>query len=157
VFTAASLIFALSDSDIPQVVDGALWLLSRAPHIIFPSVTTGVSVEGKLLNHIADMLKAPNTGKWRYPVIFQILSHLALRGSSAVAIVGANVLNFIEKLLRSRPTDLYQHIFSMLENLASHESTAMAILHMIPLELFSTRLWYVSIDLHIFSEVYKLI
>ncbi|KAJ7232536.1 hypothetical protein C8J57DRAFT_1480642 [Mycena rebaudengoi] len=117
--TSSSLVAVFCDSDIPQVVDGALWLLSRAPHIIFPSVTTGVSVEGKLLNHIADMLKAPNT---------------------AVAIVGANVLNFIEKLLRSRPTDLYQHIFSMLENLASHESTAMAILHMIPLELFSTRL-----------------
>ncbi|KAJ7232535.1 hypothetical protein C8J57DRAFT_1250511 [Mycena rebaudengoi] len=61
--------------------------------------------------------------KWRYPVIFQILSNLALHESGAVAIMEANVLNSMEKLLRSRPTDPYQHIFSMLKSLTSYEST----------------------------------
>ncbi|KAJ7232546.1 hypothetical protein C8J57DRAFT_1729831 [Mycena rebaudengoi] len=137
--TSSSLVANFCDSDIPQVVDGALWLLSCAPHIKFPPVTTGISVEAKLLDHIVDMLEAPNTAKWRYLVIFQILSNLALHESGAVAVVEAHTLNSVQKLLRSHPTDLYQHIFSMLENLASHESAAMAILHMIPLDLFSTR------------------
>jgi hypothetical protein len=138
-----------------QVADGALWALSRVPELKFPPAITGVSVEAKLLDHIVNMLEAPNIAKWCYPVIFQILSHLTLHEAGAVAVVEANIFNSVEELLRSCPTDLYQHIFSMLENLVSHESTAMAILHMIPLDLFPTRLRYISIDLHIFSEVYK--
>ncbi|KAJ7232576.1 hypothetical protein C8J57DRAFT_1578930, partial [Mycena rebaudengoi] len=134
------LIFAISDSGISQVVDGALWALSRVPHLKFPPVTTGLYVEEKLLDHISDMLKALNTPKWRYLLIFQMLSHLALHESSATVIVERNVPNSIEKLLRSRPTDLYQHIFPILGSLVSHESTAMAVIRMLPLDLFGS-LW----------------
>ncbi|KAJ7275989.1 hypothetical protein C8J57DRAFT_1224131 [Mycena rebaudengoi] len=105
--TSSSLVAIFCDSDIPEVVDGILWLLSRTPHIKFPPVTTGVSIEAKLLDHIVDRLKAPNMANYRYLVIFQILSNLALHES---------------------------------ETLVSHESTAMAILRIIPLDLFSTRL-----------------
>ncbi|KAJ7253803.1 hypothetical protein C8J57DRAFT_1237060 [Mycena rebaudengoi] len=138
--TSSSLIAIFCDSDIPQVVDGALWVLSHAPHLKFLLLTTGVSVEEKLLTHLADMLEAPDTPEWRLPVGVQILSNLALHEPTAVTIVEANTLNSVEKLLRSCPADLYQHIFSMLKNLASHELTAMAIIHMILLDLFSTRL-----------------
>ncbi|KAJ7219655.1 hypothetical protein C8J57DRAFT_1732073, partial [Mycena rebaudengoi] len=130
--TCSSLVALACDSDMPQIVDGAIWLLSRVAQIQFPPVTTGVSVEVKLLVHLVDMLEAPKTAKWRYPVIFQTLSHLALYDEcSAVAIVEANVLN--SELLRSCPTDLYQHIFQMLESLGSYESTAMAVVPYSPL------------------------
>ncbi|KAJ7232496.1 hypothetical protein C8J57DRAFT_1250480 [Mycena rebaudengoi] len=119
-------------SEISPVIDGALWLLSRVAHLKFPPVTTGVSVEARLLAHIADMLEAPNTSEGHYPVIFQILSHLALHESTAVAILEADTLNTLEKL-KSSPTDLTRHIFSILENLASHESTVMAVVSCSPL------------------------
>ncbi|KAJ7257337.1 hypothetical protein C8J57DRAFT_1721178 [Mycena rebaudengoi] len=128
--TCGSLATAICDSDKPQVADGALWVLSRVPQIDFPPDATGVSVKAKLLDHIADMLDAPNTYRWRYTAIFQILSHLARYESSAVAVVEANVLNSEEDLLRSRSTDIYEHIFPMLESLVSHESTATAGLDM---------------------------
>ncbi|KAJ7232582.1 hypothetical protein C8J57DRAFT_1578934 [Mycena rebaudengoi] len=136
--TCSSLVALVCDSHILQAVGGALSLLSRAPHIKFPPVTTGVSVEARLLTRIADMLEAPNTSEGHYPVIFQILSHLVLHESTAVAIVEANILNSAEKLLRSRPANLYQYIFPMLENLASHKSTAMAVVRMLPLDLLET-------------------
>ncbi|KAJ7273832.1 hypothetical protein C8J57DRAFT_1505955 [Mycena rebaudengoi] len=73
--TCGSLVALVCDSDsVPQVVDGALWALSRVPHLKFPPFTTGLSVEAQLLDHIADMLDAPITDEWRYTVIFQILS-----------------------------------------------------------------------------------
>ncbi|KAJ7232517.1 hypothetical protein C8J57DRAFT_1480634 [Mycena rebaudengoi] len=144
--TSSSFVAIFCDSDIPQVVDGTLWLLSHAPHIKFPPVTTGVSMEAKLLDHIVDMLKAPNMVKWRYPVIFQLLSHLALHESGAVAIVEANVLDSVEKLLKSRPTDLYEHIFPMLKSLASHESTVAAVLNMRLYDLLAT-LWHDGLTL----------
>ncbi|KAJ7266206.1 hypothetical protein C8J57DRAFT_1229605 [Mycena rebaudengoi] len=104
-------------------------------------VRTGVSVEAKRLAHIVNMVEAPHTAKWRYAVIFQILSHLVRYDeSSAVAVVEANILNSVEKLLRSRLTDLYEHIFSMLESLASHESIATAVLDMRLYDLLLT-LW----------------
>jgi hypothetical protein len=156
VFAAASLIFAVSDSDIPQVVDGTLWLLSRAPHIKFPPVTTGVSVQAKLLDHIAEMLKAPNTPKWHYLMIFQILSNLVLHDAGAVAVVESNIPNSVEKFLRSCPPDLYKHIFPMLESLACCESTAMAVVHILPLDLLRTLWRYVFNDLRSSSEVYNL-
>jgi hypothetical protein len=143
----------------PQVVDGALWLLSRVREIKFPPViyTTGVSVEAKLLDHIVNMLEAPYTAKLRYLAIFQILSHLALHESGAVAIVEANILNSVEKLLRSRSIKTYPHLFPILENLVSYESTAMAVVQMVPLDLLATLWWYVSLHFHIFPKVYKLI
>ncbi|KAJ7275995.1 hypothetical protein C8J57DRAFT_228222 [Mycena rebaudengoi] len=138
--TCSSLVALVCDSDIPQVVDGALWLLSCAPHIKFPLVTTGVSIESQLLTRIADMLEAPNTPKLRHPVIFQILSHLAFHESTAVAIVEANILNSMENHLRCRSTDLYKYIFPMLESLVSRKSTATAVLDMHLYDLLAT-LW----------------
>ncbi|KAJ7248777.1 hypothetical protein C8J57DRAFT_1724161, partial [Mycena rebaudengoi] len=157
--TCGSLVALLCDSDMPQgAVDGALWVLSRIPNIKFPPVTSRVSVNAERLGRLVDMLKAPNTAKWRYPVILQTLSLLTLHNeSSAVAVVEANILNSVEKLLGSRPTDLYQHIFQMLESLASHESTAKATVHILPLDMLGTLWRYVSLQLHISSGVYKLI
>ncbi|KAJ7232554.1 hypothetical protein C8J57DRAFT_1533028 [Mycena rebaudengoi] len=128
--TCSSLVALVCDSDIPQVVDGALWALSRVPQLKFLPVTTGVSVEAKLLNHIVDMLKAPNTAKWRYPAIFRLLSHLARRESSAIAIVEASILNSVGNHLKCHSTDIYEHNFSILESLVSRESTATAMLDM---------------------------
>ncbi|KAJ7246023.1 hypothetical protein C8J57DRAFT_1241809 [Mycena rebaudengoi] len=131
--TSSSLIAIFCDSDIPQVVDGALWLLSRAPHLKFLLLTTGVSVEEKLLTHLADMLEAPDTPEWRHPVGVQILSNLALHdGGEHTELRGETF-----EILPRRPIPAH---FSMLKNLASHELTAMAIIHMILLDLFSTRL-----------------
>ncbi|KAJ7276019.1 hypothetical protein C8J57DRAFT_1312129 [Mycena rebaudengoi] len=87
------------------------------------------------------MLDAPSTPKWCYMVIFQILSHLARYESSAVAVVEANVLNSVEKFLRSRPTDLYEHIFPMLGSLLFHESTATSVLDMCLCDFLAT-LWH---------------
>ncbi|KAJ7258654.1 hypothetical protein C8J57DRAFT_1341104 [Mycena rebaudengoi] len=137
--TCGSLVALVCDSDIPEVADGAFRLLSEVPHIKLPPVTTGASVEARP-DHFADMLKAPSTPEWRYPVIFQILSHMALHESVAVAIVEANILNSMDKLLRSHSTNLYHHIFQMLESLASHESTATAVLDMHLFDLLVT-LW----------------
>ncbi|KAJ7276002.1 hypothetical protein C8J57DRAFT_1590312 [Mycena rebaudengoi] len=156
--TSGSLVAIFCDSDIPQVVDGTLWLLSRAPHINFPPVTTGVSVEAKLLDHIVDMLKASNMAKWHYLVIFQILSHLAFHNeSNAIAVVEANVLTSVEKLLRSRPTELYRHIFPMLVSIASHESTATAVLNMRLYNLLATLWQYVSYPFSIIPEFFNVI
>jgi hypothetical protein len=141
----------------PEVVYGALWFLSCVPHLKFPPVTTGVSVEARLLAHIVDMLEAPNTSERYYQVILEILSDLALHESTAVAIVEANILNSVENHLRGRPTDPYQNIFRMLENLASHESTAMAVFRILPFDLLGACLRYVCVDLYICSEIYKLI
>jgi hypothetical protein len=145
---------------VPQVIDGALWILSRLPHIKFPPVTTGLSVEAKLLDRLSDMLEHSSTTEQSYWII-EIVSHLARDKSTAIIVAEGNILNSLKKHLRSLPTDQYYQLMwkmtPILESLASHKSTAMAILHMIPLDLFSTRLRYVTIDLHIFSEVYKLI
>ncbi|KAJ7275990.1 hypothetical protein C8J57DRAFT_1466584, partial [Mycena rebaudengoi] len=62
--TCGSLVALVCDSDMPQVVDGALWLLSRVRELKFPLVTAGVSVKAKVLDHIMNMLEAPNTAKW---------------------------------------------------------------------------------------------
>ncbi|KAJ7226175.1 hypothetical protein C8J57DRAFT_1585978 [Mycena rebaudengoi] len=143
--TCGSLVALVCDSNMPQVANGALWALSRVPHLKFPPATAGVSVQAKLLDHIVDMLEAPNTAKWRYPLIFQILSHLALNDESgAVAVVEANVLNSAEKLLRSSPADLYQHVFPVLDSLASHESTAMAVFHILPFDLLGACLQFTN-------------
>jgi hypothetical protein len=142
----------------PQVVDGALWLLSRIPQIQFPPVTAGVSVEAKLLDHLGDMLKAQNTAKWRYPVIFQTLSHLTLYNeSSAVAVVEASVLTSVEKLLRSHLIYLSWHIFPMLVSLASHESTATAVLNMRLYNLLASLWQYVSHPFSIIPEFFNVI
>ncbi|KAJ7276044.1 armadillo-type protein [Mycena rebaudengoi] len=139
--TSSSLVAIFCDSDIPQVVDGTLWLLSRIPQIKFPLATCEISVEAKLLDRLLDMLKDSSTATWRYPVIFQMISQLALHNeSSAVAIVEANILNSMEKLLRSRPTDRYEHIFRMLKNLVFHGSTTSAVLDMHLYDLLAT-LW----------------
>jgi hypothetical protein len=131
----------------PQVVDGALWALSPVPHINFPLDTNGGSVEAKLLDHIVDMLKAPNTAESRYLVIFQILSHLALHESSAVAIVETNILKSIENIMRFRRSHLHWPLYSILSNLVSHESTVTAILDMC--HLLATLWRYVSLYIYI--------
>ncbi|KAJ7282375.1 hypothetical protein C8J57DRAFT_1499366 [Mycena rebaudengoi] len=128
------------DSDMPQVVDGALKVLSHIPQMKFPLVTTGVSVEAKLLDRLSNMLGAPNTPEWRYPVIFQILSHMVLHESSAVAVVEANILNSTAKVLKFLPANLHPPIYLMLERLMSHASTATAVLDMPLYDLLAT-LW----------------
>jgi hypothetical protein len=116
-------------------------VLSR---VKFPPVISGVSGEPERLKHIVEMLEAPVIPQWHCRVIFDILSHLTLHESSAVAIVEANGLNSVGKLLGSRPTNLYPHIFPMLEIFASYESTAMAIVRMIPFSLLGALWRYVS-------------
>ncbi|KAJ7256732.1 hypothetical protein C8J57DRAFT_1721450 [Mycena rebaudengoi] len=144
----------LLDAPREATADSATW----ASLINFLTVTRGVSVEAKLLAHIVGMLNALRTSKWCYLAIFQILSNLVYHESVAVAVVEANILHSVVKLLRSRltvVTDLLQPILSMLQSLASHESTAMAVVHMLPLLQLGTLLPYVSTDLHISSEVYS--
>ncbi|KAJ7276042.1 hypothetical protein C8J57DRAFT_1224175 [Mycena rebaudengoi] len=121
--TCSSLVALLCDSDVPQVIDGALLVLSRIPQIKFPLATSGVSIEAKLLDRLLDILKDSSAATWRYPVIFQMISDLALHEPTAVTVVEANIVNSAEKLLISRPTNLYEHILLMLESLVSHEST----------------------------------
>jgi hypothetical protein len=89
--------------------------------------------------------------------ILRIILKLASHESTAIAVMKANTLNTVEKLLRCHPANLYWYIFLMVENLVSHKSTAMAVVHMLPLDLLGTLWRYIFIDLHIFSEVYKLI
>ncbi|KAJ7276056.1 hypothetical protein C8J57DRAFT_1224188 [Mycena rebaudengoi] len=72
--------------------------------------------------------------------MFRMLSHLARCEPSAVAIVEVNILNLVEKLLRSYPLDLYEYIFPMLESLVSHKSTATTVLDMHLYDLLAT-LW----------------
>jgi hypothetical protein len=140
----------------PQVVEGVLTVLSRVFPIKSPQVTSGVSMEAKLLDRLLDMIKDSSTPEQHYRWIFEIVSKLVRHEPTAVAVSEANTLHTVEKLLRSRPTDLYQYIFPMLENMASHESTAMAVVRMLPLDLLGTLWRYVSIDLHSSSEVYNL-
>ncbi|KAJ7275976.1 hypothetical protein C8J57DRAFT_1224120 [Mycena rebaudengoi] len=133
------------DSDVPQVVDGALSVLSSVDHIKFPPVTSGVSVEAKLLDRLSDMLEDSSTLELHQRWILWIISNLASHESTAIAVVEASTLNTVEKRLRSCSADLYQYIFPMLESLASHESTAMAVVHMLPLDLLGT-LWRKSFE-----------
>ncbi|KAJ7276017.1 hypothetical protein C8J57DRAFT_1224155 [Mycena rebaudengoi] len=150
--TCGSLVALVCDSATPHVVDGALWLLSRVPHLKFSPVTTGVSVEARLFTRIADMLrvKAQSTAKLRYLAIFQILSHLALHESSAVAIVETNILKSIENLPRSSRIHLHWDIYQILRNLVSHESTATAVLDMC--RLLAT-LWRESLETDTYSTI----
>ncbi|KAJ7246037.1 hypothetical protein C8J57DRAFT_1241822 [Mycena rebaudengoi] len=73
--TCGSLVALLCESDVPQVVDGALWVLSRVPQIDFPPVTTGVSVELKLLARLEDILQNSSTTE-RSEWVLQIVSNL---------------------------------------------------------------------------------
>ncbi|KAJ7246025.1 hypothetical protein C8J57DRAFT_1678739 [Mycena rebaudengoi] len=143
--TCSSLVAALCNSRVPQIVGGLLSVLSEVADIKFPPVTSGASVEAKLLDHIVDMFEAPDTPEEHCSWIFQIVSNLVVRESSAVAVVEANIFKSVDKLLRSPPTDLHLHIYFILENLASHESTAMAVLRMLPFDLLET-LWRKSVD-----------
>jgi hypothetical protein len=140
---------------VPQAVDGVLLVLSEVPHCKFPPVTTTVSVEAKLLARLLDMLNDSSTTERHYRWIIEIVSNLSRHESTAIAVVEANVPHLVEKLLRSWPTNLRWHIFSMLEHLVSHESTAMAVVRVLPFDLLGTLWWYISLDLHISSEVYK--
>jgi hypothetical protein len=144
---------------VPQarVVQEILSLLASTSHIKFPPATSGVSLEAKLLDRLSDMLEDSSTLELHQWWILRIISNLASHESTATAVVAANTLNTVEKLLRSRPANLYQEIFPILENLASHESTAIAVVRMLTLDLLWTIWWYVSINLHIFSKGYKLI
>jgi hypothetical protein len=135
-----ALILVISDARVPPVVDGLLLILYEIPRITFLPVTTGVSVQAKLLDHLSDMLKDSSTTEWHYRWIIEIVSKLARHESTAGAVVEASILNSMEALLRSPPTGLHPHIYMMLENLAFHESTAMAVVRMVPLDLLGT-LW----------------
>ncbi|KAJ7232524.1 hypothetical protein C8J57DRAFT_172525 [Mycena rebaudengoi] len=152
--TCGSLVALLCDSDVPQVADRVLSVLISVDHFKFPPVTS--VIEAKLLDRLSDTLQDSSTLESNQWCILRIISKLASHESTAVAIVEANILNSVEKLLRSRHTDLYQYIFPMLENMASHESTAMAVVHMLPLDLLGTLCRYVSIDFHSSSEAYNL-
>ncbi|KAJ7276608.1 hypothetical protein C8J57DRAFT_193612 [Mycena rebaudengoi] len=159
VATCSWLVAVLVDTDVPQarVVQEILSLLASTSHIKFPPATSGVSLEAKLLDRLSDMLEDSSTLELHQWWILRIISNLASHESTATAVVAANTLNTVEKLLRSRPANLYQEIFPILENLASHESTAIAVVRMLTLDLLWTIWWYVSINLHIFSKGYKLI
>ncbi|KAJ7246019.1 hypothetical protein C8J57DRAFT_1523897 [Mycena rebaudengoi] len=122
------------------VVDGVLSVLSSVDHIKFPPVTSGVSVEAKLLDRLSDMFEDSFTPELHYRWISEVVSKLARHESTAVAVVEANILNSVEKLLKSFPAGLYESIFPILENLASHEATAMAVVRMLRLDLLGA-LW----------------
>ncbi|KAJ7253800.1 hypothetical protein C8J57DRAFT_1518966 [Mycena rebaudengoi] len=138
--TCGSLVALLCDSDVLQVVDEVLSVLSSVDHIKFPPVTSGVSVEAKLLDRLSDMFEDSFTPELHYRWISEIVSKLARHESTAVAVVKANILNSAEKLLKSCPAGLYESIFPILENLASHEATAMAVVRMLRLDLLGA-LW----------------
>jgi hypothetical protein len=156
-FATIDLICAISNSYIPQVVDGALWVLSRDSQINLSLVTSGVSMETKLLDCLSDMLEHSSTAEWRCPWIFRILSILASHESTAVAVAQANIFGCLEKRLRSPAVTLRPEICGILRNLASHTSTATAVLHMNLYDLLTTLWWYVSPHLSILPEVYKVI
>jgi hypothetical protein len=157
-FAATTLIFAISNSDVPQVIDGVLWLLSCTPETKFPPVTSGVSVEAKLLDRLSDMLEEDSsTLESHHWWILGLVMKLARHESTAVVIAEAGILNYVEKLLRSQPAHPYWYILPMVESLASHKSTVMAVVHRLPLYLLGDCLLYVSVDLHISSEIDKLI
>jgi hypothetical protein len=124
----------------PQVVDGVLWVLSKLSPIKLPPVTSGARVEAKLLHRLLDIFEDLSTTELRRLLILKIVSNLTLHESTAVAAGEVDILNYVEKLLRSRPTELYKHIFPLLQNLTSHESTAMAVIRMLPHDLLGT-LW----------------
>ncbi|KAJ7276054.1 hypothetical protein C8J57DRAFT_1590368 [Mycena rebaudengoi] len=158
VATCSSLVALLCDSDVPQVVDGVLSVLSSVDHIKFPPVTSGVSVEAKLLDRLSDMLEEDSsTLESHHWWILGLVMKLARYESTAVVIAEAGILNYVEKLLRSQPAHPYWYILPMVESLASHESTAMAVVRRLPLYLLGDCLLYVSVDLHISSEIDKLI
>ncbi|KAJ7202196.1 hypothetical protein C8J57DRAFT_1260393 [Mycena rebaudengoi] len=133
--TCGSLVALMCDSHIPHVVDGTLWVLSRARRIKFPPITSGVSVEAKLLDRLSNMLEDSSTTERHYWWIIAIVSNLARHESTVVAVGEADILNSVEKLLRSGPMDLYEDIFFMLERLASHKSTVMAVVKKFPYDL----------------------
>ncbi|KAJ7253814.1 hypothetical protein C8J57DRAFT_1658841 [Mycena rebaudengoi] len=137
--TCGSLVLLLCTNNMPQVrVEQVLFILSEALPVKFPPVTSGASVEAKLLGHLLHMLEDLSPAGLHYPAIFQILSHMAFQEDIEVSVVEANLLNPVEKLLRSPLTYLHRHIFSMLERLASHESTVIAVVRMLPLDLLVT-------------------
>ncbi|KAJ7202195.1 hypothetical protein C8J57DRAFT_1543419 [Mycena rebaudengoi] len=109
-FTTTALIFGISNSCVHQVVDGVLSVVAYTP------VTSGPSLEAKLLGRLLGMLEDSSTAKSHQLYISRMVSNITLHESSAVAVVEANILNSVEILLRSRPTDMYWHIFPMLEN-----------------------------------------
>jgi hypothetical protein len=156
-FTAASLIFAGSYSDISQVINGALWLLSRVPPLDFVSVTSGASVEAKLLDRILDMLEDSSTAELYNQAIFEILFQLTLHESTAVAVVEADMLQYFEKRLRSPTATLRPEICWILRNLTSYSSTVTAVLDMGLYDVLATLWRYVSPHLSIFSEGFKVI
>ncbi|KAJ7236323.1 hypothetical protein C8J57DRAFT_1479216 [Mycena rebaudengoi] len=137
-------IFAISDSPLRQVVDGALWALSDVPRLKFPPFITGVvSVEAKLLARLLDMLEDSSSAEPHHWRILQIISNLTLFESAAVAVVEANTLKYLEKPLRS--LTLCEETCWILGNLASHKSTASAVLNIHLYDLLAT-LW--REDLH---------
>jgi hypothetical protein len=156
-FTATAPNFVIRHSDLPQVAERVLFVLSEVSPIEFLPVNSEASVEAKLTDRLLNMLEDSSTSELHQLYIIRIISDLSRHESTAVAIAEANILNFVQKLLRSRSTDLYQHIFLVLENLAFHESTAMAVVRTLPLDLLGTRWWHVFIDLHISSEIDNLI
>ncbi|KAJ7265253.1 hypothetical protein C8J57DRAFT_1622380 [Mycena rebaudengoi] len=137
-------IFAISDSLLRQVVDGALWALSDVPRLKFsPFITGVVSVEAKLLARLLDMLEDSSSTEPHHWRILQIISNLTLFESAAVAVVEANTLKYLEKPLRS--LTLREETCWILGNLASHKSTASAVLNIHLYDLLAT-LW--REDLH---------
>ncbi|KAJ7266207.1 hypothetical protein C8J57DRAFT_1229606 [Mycena rebaudengoi] len=134
-----SLVALVCDSRVPQVVEGALVLLSEVLPINFPSEA---SAEVKFLDRILDMLGDSSTAELRDQAIFWILVHLALYESTAVALVE---LKYIEKQLRSPTATLHPGIYRILDNLVSHKSTAIAVLDMHLYDLLAT-LWRENSD-----------
>ncbi|KAJ7232500.1 hypothetical protein C8J57DRAFT_1578784 [Mycena rebaudengoi] len=102
--TCSSLVALLCDSDVPQVIDGALSILSDVAHFKFPPATTEVSGGAKLLARLGDILQnSPTTERSQW--ILQIVSNLArdenpnLRGPT-ISLHGA--LKPIMKLLNNQ-------------------------------------------------------
>ncbi|KAJ7276015.1 hypothetical protein C8J57DRAFT_1224151 [Mycena rebaudengoi] len=140
----SSLVALVCDSRVPQVVEGALVLLSEVLPINFPPVTSGAS-EAKFLDRILDILGDLSTAELRDQAIFRILVYLALHESTAVALVEASTLKYIEKQLRSPTATLHPGIYRILDNLVSHKSTAIAVFNMHLYDLLAT-LWRENSD-----------
>ncbi|KAJ7232560.1 hypothetical protein C8J57DRAFT_1578885 [Mycena rebaudengoi] len=118
----SSLVALVCDSRVPQVVEGALVLLSEVLPINFPPVTSGAS-EPKVLDRILDILGDLSTAELHDQAIFRIMVYLALHESTAVALVEA----------------------STLKQLSVHKSTAIAVLNMHLYDLLAT-LWRENSD-----------
>jgi hypothetical protein len=84
---------------VPQVIEEVLSILASSSCIKFPPATSGVSVEAKLLDHLFDMLEDSSTAELHQWYILRIISNLAFQESTAVAIVEAGIINYVEKLL----------------------------------------------------------